>query len=148
VSTYLHDRIQRKLTTLNDERLYQVLDFVEFLATKYAEKPTTAPGLLQQFTDGIEGRLRAGGVAASTVSETMGLLSKAVGVLNGVAQASMTVATDVVTAARTAVDQVGAPVGAPPTTSAASTPAETPSAAPPPATHAATTAPLGTHAAG
>jgi hypothetical protein len=133
VNPYVRDRIHRKLETLSDERLYQVLDYVEFLEARYAEKPVTPVNVLQRFAEGVEDKLRAGGVAVSTISETMGLLNRAVGVLNGVAQTTMTVAGDVVTAARTAVDQVGAP---PPTSSAPSAPAPTGQApvAPPPNT--------------
>jgi hypothetical protein len=94
----LRDRLLRKLETLSDERGYQVLDYVDFLESKYAEKAPTPVSLLQRFTDGVEDRLRTGGVAASTVVETMGLLNRAVGVLGGVAAAGMSVATDVASA--------------------------------------------------
>ena len=120
MNPYVRDRINRKLDALGDERLYQVLDYVEFLESRYAEKPVVATNMLQRFAEGVEDKLRAGGVAISTVSETMGLLNRAVGVLNGVAQTTMNVAGDVVTAARTAVDQVGAPP--PPRTPAPSAP--------------------------
>lgn len=120
MNPYVRDRIHRKLETLSDERLYQVLDYVEFLEARYAEKPVTAVNVFQRFAEGVEDKLRAGGVAVSTISETMGLLNRAVGVLNNVTQATMTVAGDVVTAARTAVDQVGAP---PPTATAPAAPA-------------------------
>ena len=93
MSQHIRDRIQRKLATLGDERLYQVLDFVEFLELKYpASQPATSANPLQRFADGIEDRLRAGGIAASTVSEAMGFLNKAVGVLGNVATAAQTAA--------------------------------------------------------
>lgn len=91
----LRDRLLRKLDTLSDERGYQVLDYVEFLESKYAEKAPSPVSLLQRFTEGVEDRLRTGGVAASTVVETMGLLNRAAGVLGGVAAAGMSVASDV-----------------------------------------------------
>lgn len=102
MSDHIRDRINRKLATLGDERLYQVLDFVEFLELRYGQPAAnpTAANPFQRFADGIEDRLRAGGVAASTVSEAMGFLNKAVGVLNNVATASRTVATDLATAAQ------------------------------------------------
>lgn len=115
MNPYVRDRIHRKLETLSDERMYQVLDYVEFLETRYAEKPAATVNVLQRFAEGVEDKLRAGGVAVSTISETMGLLNRAVGVLNGVAQSTMTMAGDVVTVARSAVDQVGAPSAPPPT---------------------------------
>ncbi|WP_309672189.1 hypothetical protein [Gemmatimonas sp.] len=118
MNPYVRDRINRKLDTLSDERLYQILDYVEFLESKYAEKSAPVANVFTRFAEGVEDKLRAGGVAVSTVSETMGFLNKAMGVLNGVAQTTMTVAGDVVNAAKTAADQVGAP---PPPSSAATT---------------------------
>ena len=129
VNPYVRERIQRKLETLNDERLYQVLDYVEFLEARYAEKPATTVNVLQRFAEGVEDKLRAGGVAVSTISETMGLLNRAVGVLNNVTQATMDVAGNVVTAARSAVDQVGAPPPVNPNQPAVSAPVQGP---PPP----------------
>lgn len=114
MNPYVRDRINRKLDTLSDERLYQVLDYVEFLEAKYAEKPAPVANVFQRFTDGVEDTLRAGGLAVGTVSEAMGFLNKAMGVLSDVAQTTKTVATDVVSAAKTAADQIGAPApGAP-----------------------------------
>lgn len=138
MNPYVRDRITRKLDTLNDERLYQVLDYVEFLESKYAEKPAPVANVFQRFTDGVEDTLRAGGLAVGTVSEAMGFLNKAVGVLNNVAQTTKTVATDVVSAAKTAADQIGAP-GAPGTPNGA--PSGTAPTAPAAASPAAPTAP-------
>lgn len=109
MNPYVRDRINRKLETLSDERLYQVLDYVEFLESKYAEKPAAVTNVFQKFTDGVEDTLRAGGLAASTVTEAVGFLNKAMGVLNNVAQTTRTVATDVVSTAKTVADQIGAP---------------------------------------
>ena len=116
MNPYVRDRINRKLDTLSDERLYQILDYIEFLESKYAEKSAPVANVFTRFAEGVEDKLRAGGVAVSTVSETMGFLNKAIGVLNGVAQTTMTVAGDVVNAAKTAADQVGAPPAAAPST--------------------------------
>ncbi len=135
MNPYVRDRIHRKLDTLSDERLYQILDYVEFLESKYAEKSAPVANVFTRFAEGVEDQLRAGGVAVSTVAETMGFLNKAMGVLNGVAQTTLTVAGDVVNAAKSAADQVGAPPAPtpPPTTAPAPTPAPTaaPSVTPP-----------------
>jgi hypothetical protein len=130
MNPYVRDRINRKLDTLSDERLYQVLDYVEFLETKYAEKPAPVTNVFQRFADGVEDKLRAGGMAVSTVSEAMGFLNKAMGVLTNVAETTKTVASDVVTAAKTAADQIGAPTPSEAAASAVSTSAAsaTPSA--------------------
>ena len=130
---FLRDRIQRKLASLPDERLYQVLDFVEFLETKYApEQPATSTsGMFTRFAEGLEDKLRAGKVSTQTIAETMNLMHRAVGVLNGVAAAGRSVASDIVdgvnratTAGPGAGGQGGAsttPGGAPPASPAAPT---------------------------
>lgn len=114
MNPYVRDRIARKLDTLSDERLYQVLDYVEFLEGKYAEKAPAPVNVFQRFAEGVEDKLRAGGLAVSTVSETMGFLNKAMGVLNGAAQSAVAVGRDVVSAAKNAADSVGAPAAASP----------------------------------
>jgi hypothetical protein len=95
----LRDRILRKLDSLSDERGYQVLDYVEFLESRYAERTAQSPNVFQRFAEGVEDSLRAGRVSATTIAETMGLLNRAMGVLSGVAAAGKSVATDVMEAA-------------------------------------------------
>lgn len=111
----LRERILRKLETLPDVRGYQVLDYVEFLESRYAEKTAQSPNVFQRFAEGVEDSLRAGRVSANTIAETMGLLNKAMGVLSGVAAAGKSVATDVMDAAtRPAVRPPAAPPPPPP----------------------------------
>jgi hypothetical protein len=95
----LRDRILRKLEALPDERGYQMLDFIEFLESKYAGKTAMAPGVFERFAEGVEDTLRAGRVSASTIAETMGLLNRAMGVLSGVAETGKTIASDAMDAA-------------------------------------------------
>src|SRR5688572_17998838 len=95
----LRDRIIRKLDALSDERGYQVLDYVEFLESRFAERASTA-NAFTRFTEAVEDKLRAGRVSASAISETMSLLNRAANVLNGVAAASKSVASDFVSAAQ------------------------------------------------
>ena len=104
----LRDRIARTLDTLPDERGYQLLDYVEFLESKYAERTAQQPNALQRFAEGVEDTLRAGRVSASSIAETMGLMNKAMGVLSGVAAAGKSVAGDVVDAASRNVARVTA----------------------------------------
>lgn len=100
MNSSLRDRIVRTLESLPDERGYQLLDYVEFLESKYAERTSQSPNALQRFAEGVEDTLRAGRVSASTIAETMGLMNKAMGVLSGVAAAGKSVASDVVDAAQ------------------------------------------------
>lgn len=93
------DRILRKLETLPDERVYQVLDYIEFIESKYAARSPVTAGIFQRFAEGVEDTMRAGRVSAATIGETMNYLSKAMGVLSGAVAAGKSVANDVVTAA-------------------------------------------------
>ena len=44
MNPYLRDKLLQKLETMSDERGYQLLDYVEFLESKYAERqPADAP---------------------------------------------------------------------------------------------------------
>src|SRR5215211_5494247 len=95
MNEFLRDRIMRKLEGLPDERLYQVLDFVEFLESKYAARQNPPTNVFQRFAEGVEDTLRAGRVSASTISETMNLMNRAMNVLGGVAAAGKSVASDI-----------------------------------------------------
>ena len=54
MNPYVRDRINRKLDTLSDERLYQILDYVEFLESKYAEKSAPVANVFTRFAEGVE----------------------------------------------------------------------------------------------
>ncbi len=92
----LRERILRNLDALSDERLYQVLDYVEFLKSKYADRQTPPPNIFQRFAETVEDQLRAGRISTATIAETMNLMNRAMGVLGGVAAAGKSVATDLV----------------------------------------------------
>lgn len=118
LSPYLRDRLLAKFDTLSDERAFQVLDYVEFLESKYSrlEAPTGAVGLLVKLQETVEESLRAGKVSASSVAETLGFMQKAVGVLSGVAAAGQSVANDLAGAASRAARAATADsAGMPPT---------------------------------
>ena len=138
MNEYLRDRILRKLENLSDERVYQVLDYVEFLESKYAERPGSTANVFSRFTEAVEDRLRAGQVSASAVAETMNLMNKAMGVLSGVAAAGKSVANDLVGSnawqPRPATATPAGGSAAPPAPGGPPPPAAPPSpAAPPPA---------------
>lgn len=98
----MKERILRRLEPLSDDRAYQILDYIEFLESKYAEHRPAPPSVFQRFAEGVEDTMRAGKLSATTVAETMGLLNKAMGVLGGVAAAGKSVANDVMGAAQDA----------------------------------------------
>jgi hypothetical protein len=134
MNEYLRDRILRKLETLSDERLYQVLDYVDFLEAKYTERPGQTQNVFQRFAESVEGKLRAGQVSATTVAETMKYMNKAMGVLTGVAAAGRSVASDIVDAARRQGTPTGTAATSPNANSAAGATGNSSSAVPPPTT--------------
>jgi hypothetical protein len=104
VNEFLKERILRRLESLPDERVYQVLDYVEFLESRYAARESTEPNVVQRFAEGVQDTLRAGNVSASAISETMGYMSKAMGILAGAKAAAESVASDVSGRVKKAVD--------------------------------------------
>ena len=98
MNEHLRERIMRKLDTLSDDRGYQILDYVEFLESRYAERPASGATAFTRFTEAVEDRLRAGKVSATTIAEAMNLMNRAAGVLNGALAAGRSVANDIVTA--------------------------------------------------
>jgi hypothetical protein len=136
MNAYLRDKLLQKLETMADERGYQVLDYVEFLESKYAERQTPAAAAatnpLSRFADAVEEKLRAGRVSATTIAETMSLMNRAVGVLNGAAAAGKSVASDLMTATSRVVDAAAAAASSPATPTSGTT-AATGAAGTPPA---------------
>jgi len=82
----LRERMLRKLETLSEERAYQVLDYIEFLESKYAERPAGAPPF-QKVAETLEDTLRAGRVPVSMIKGTMDAVGKAGKFLEGLAAA-------------------------------------------------------------
>ena len=82
----LLERLRRKLEALPDEKAYQVLDYIEFLESKYAERPAGAPGF-QKVAESLEDTLRAGRVPVSMIKGTMDAVAKAGKFLERVAAA-------------------------------------------------------------
>jgi hypothetical protein len=129
MNEHLRDRILRKLETLSDERGYQVLDYVEFLESRYAERQSPNAGAFTRFTEAIEDKLRAGKVSASAIAETVGFMNRAASVLNNAVETGKNMANDVVSSVRsstssTSTGTAGATPAPPPSTeSSASSPA-------------------------
>ncbi|HEX9311074.1 MAG TPA: DUF2281 domain-containing protein [Gemmatimonadaceae bacterium] len=91
----LRERLIRKLDTLPEEKIYQILDYIDFLESKYAPKPSAAPNPLKRFAEGVEDTLRAGRMSAGVIGGTMSVMGKAVGVVTDVANAGKSVATEI-----------------------------------------------------
>lgn len=82
----LRERLLRKLDVLSDEKVYQVLDYVEFLESRYAERPAGAPAF-QKVAETLEDTMRAGRVPITIIKGTMDTVSKAGKFLGGLAAA-------------------------------------------------------------
>lgn len=80
----LRDRLWRRLEALPEERLYQVLDYIEFLESRYAERPAPPPGGVQQFAERFEDRMRVRNVAPRVIMGTMRVMGAAAKVVDGV----------------------------------------------------------------
>ncbi len=94
----LLQRIERKLAALSDERGYQVLDYVEFLESKFAERATPT-GLFAKITETVEDTMRAGKLPIQAISGTMGVMDSAAKVMKGFAAAGKAVVDEAVRAA-------------------------------------------------
>ena len=115
----LRERLIRKLDTLPEERIYQILDYIDFLESKYAPKPSAAPNPLKRFAEGVEDTLRAGKMSATAIAGTMNVMNKAVGVVTDVANAGKSVASGIVGV----VSSVASPTPSPNTTTGPTAPA-------------------------
>lgn len=94
----VRDRILRRLEDLPDERVYQVLDYIEFLESRYAAR-SRGGGIFSKITETAEDTMRAAGVPLRAITGTMGLVDSAGKVMRGVAAAAQTVVDEAVKAA-------------------------------------------------
>jgi hypothetical protein len=94
----LKQRIMRRLETLADDRGYQILDYVEFLESKYASRATPS-NLFAKISEGIEDTMRAARIPIKAISGTTGLVDSAGKVMKGVAAAAQSVVDEAIQAA-------------------------------------------------
>jgi hypothetical protein len=94
----LRQRIARKLESLPDDKGYQVLDYIEFLQSKYAERSASG-GIFAKITETVEDTMRAGKIPMQAISGTMGLMDSAAKVARGLVAAGEAVVDEAVKAA-------------------------------------------------
>ena len=82
----LRERLLRRLEALPEERVYQVLDYVEFLESSYAQRPAGAPAF-QKVAETLEDTLRAGRVPVNISRGTVDAVGEAGKFLEGLAAA-------------------------------------------------------------
>jgi hypothetical protein len=83
----LRQRLLRRIESLPESQIYQVLDFIEFLESKYAQAPAEHVSGLQKFAENLEDKLRRKAVSPATIREAFQLISAADRVLSGVSSA-------------------------------------------------------------
>ena len=94
----LKQRIARLLDALSDERGYEILDYIEFLDSKYAERARPG-GIFARLTETVEDTMRAGRLPIQAISGTMGIMDSAAKVMKGLAAAGQAVVEEAVKAA-------------------------------------------------
>jgi len=109
----LKQRIIRRLETLADERGYQILDYVEFLESKYASRAAPS-NLFAKISEGIEDTMRAARIPIKAISGTTGLVDSAGKVMKGVAAAAQSVVDEAIQAAESGKPAPQAPAPADP----------------------------------
>ena len=119
----LLQRIQRKLAALSDERGYQILDYVEYLESKFAERATPT-GIFAKITETVEDTMRAGKLPIQAISGTMGVMESAAKVMKGFAAAGKTVVDEAMRASEG--EPPAKPAAAPPPAPAAAKPTPEP----------------------
>lgn len=74
----LRNRLLRKIESLPDRRIYQVLDYIEFLEEKYGEREgEQEPTGFQRFAERLEDGLRKRTVRPAVIREAFQLLAAA-----------------------------------------------------------------------
>lgn len=104
--SFLRRRLWRKLESLPDDKMYQVLDYVEFLEEKYGEEKAK-PDSIQRFAEGIQDKLRARRAAPWALKGVMGALSVVDRAVGTAAKAARDLADDIADVGRPAARDEG-----------------------------------------
>lgn len=92
----LRERLARQIDALPDEQLYQVLDYIEFLNSKYARGGVKSPGsAVQRFGEKLEDRLRLNRVGMDAIRSTLNVVGAADRVVSGLAEAGRSILREV-----------------------------------------------------
>ena len=104
----LKQRITRLLESLDDEKAYQLLDYAEFLTSKYAARGEPS-GLLAKITSTVENTMRAGKLPVQAITGTVSVMESAAKVMKGLAAAGQAVVEEAVRAAEDVSKEVSHP---------------------------------------
>lgn len=85
-------RIERAIEGLPDEKVRQVLDYAEFLQSKYGDR---APSTIERLANGVEDTMRVGRVPLSAIKGTREVFNTAERVMKGLADAGRSVVDEI-----------------------------------------------------
>ena len=83
----LRERLIRKIESLPEGQVYQILDYIEFLESKYGTDPAEETSGLRRFAEAVEDKLRKTSMSPATLREAFQLISAADKVLANVSSA-------------------------------------------------------------
>jgi hypothetical protein len=88
----LRERLARQLEALPEQQLYQVLDYIEFLTSKYAKDSVRPPAsAFQRFGERLEDKLRINRVGFDVIRGTLNVVGAADRVVSGLAEAGRSI---------------------------------------------------------
>lgn len=91
----LRARLMRNIEALPEAQIYQALDYLEFLSSKYARENVREPGAFQKFSELLEDKMRGQGLAFGTIKGALGVMGTAGRVMSGITEAGRTVIREV-----------------------------------------------------
>lgn len=91
----LRQRLLRRIESLPEAQVYQVLDYVEFLESKYAKEAQVEASGLQKLAEGLEDKMRKKAMNPATIREAFQLIAAADRVLSGVSSAGRQILNDI-----------------------------------------------------
>ncbi len=94
----LRQRLLRRIESLPEAQVYQVLDYIEFLESKYARDPAVEASGLQKIAENIQDRMRKKAMNPETLREAFQLIAVADRALSGVSSAGRQILRDLGTA--------------------------------------------------
>ena len=91
----LRQRIMRKLESLPEEQIYQVLDYIDFMESRYAGDLAQEASGLQRFAEKVEDKMRQKAMSPATIREAFKVISAADKVFSSVSRAGKQLMDDI-----------------------------------------------------
>ena len=91
----LRQRIMRKLESLPEEQFYQVLDYIDFMESRYAGDLAQEASGLQRFAEKVEDKMRQKAMSPATIREAFKVISAADKVFSSVSKAGRQLMDDI-----------------------------------------------------